>query len=150
MRDNPAVLRARYRRPTAHLRCEPRLFQINSRLASEIVLPAFFRHVLFMRAPSHFRRLASFGIKTVHGPRVDELIHLLRFLGRLRIALGDVDDFNLKFLRERRPFLARFWLHDFLAGIFCDSQKRLLNEVGNEAGICAVRDNCRRAWPRDR
>src|SRR3989338_5485683 len=149
VRYAPAVLRARNGSPTPHLRREPRLFQINRRLASEIVLTALFRQMFFMRAPTHFRRLASFGIKAVYGPCVHELVHLLRLLRRLRVAFRDVNDFNLKFLCERRPLLTRLRFRNFFSGIFCDSQKCLFDEMRYQPRVCAVRDNCRRPRARD-
>ncbi len=57
----------------------------------------------FGRADREFRGLHQLVHEAVDRPGVDELVRALRPVGRLRVALGDLDQADAKRLGERRP-----------------------------------------------
>src|ERR1700734_163992 len=56
-----------------------------------------------VRAPSEFGRLRSFADEAVDRPGIDELVRLLRHVGHLGVAFGDMHDLDAEGLAKPRP-----------------------------------------------
>ena len=150
MRDQKAVIGAFERRPAAHPRAGPGLQQVDRRPAAEIVPPAVRREMPLVRAPAQLGRLRAFADEAVDRPGVDELAGLLRDRRDLRVALGDMDRLDAEPLGEARPAGAVGRRLDRRVGVAGEVEQRLLDEMRDEAGIGAVRDDRgRAALPRD-
>src|SRR4051812_33080604 len=112
-----AVLRLRCRGPRAYLGARAWLRQVDRGVASEIVTVAVRRHVLLVRAPAQFGGLQAFRAEAFHRPGVDEHAALLRSLGALGVALGDVDALHAEALSEPAPLLTGRGLRRVHAGV---------------------------------
>ena len=150
MGDQKAVIGAFERRPAAHPGRRPRTQQIDRRTAAEIVPPAIGREMPLMRAPAELGRLRALADKAVDRPGVDELARLLRRHRHLGIALGDMDGLDAEALGETRPLAAaagNTGAEPRVAGEVGagEVEKRLLDEMRDEARIGAVRHDRGRA-----
>src|ERR1700675_2826632 len=91
------------RRPRAHSSARPRPIQIDGAAGSVLVPAAARRKMLLMRAPAEFRGLCSLADEAIDGPGIDEFVGHLRHIGDLRVAFGDVHDFDTERLRKLGP-----------------------------------------------
>src|SRR5262245_12794017 len=103
--DEEAILRAGRRTPGAYTRVGARLLQIDRSATAILVRATVLRHPCLMRAPAELGGLQAFGDKALHRPGVDEYVHRLRFLGSLRVTLGDMDALDAELAGELAPTL---------------------------------------------
>ena len=116
------------------------------------------REFLLVRAPAEFGRRRAFLAEAFDAPRVDELVHLLRLIADLRVALAAVDDLHTQLHGQlvepqfvHQPLdLTGAGAIDFLVGdqLLADIQQALLDEVGDQSRVGPVLDA--RRWTRPR
>src|SRR5690606_26796963 len=128
VRDQEAVEMPGLRRPRAYARARTGLHEIDGALTAELVATSLGGKRLLMRPPAELGRLRAFGDETIDGPGVHELLHALRHVGDLRIALRNVNDLDLQLVRKRRPLLARARLTGIDVQVRRDIEQRLLDE----------------------
>ena len=95
---------------------------------------------LFMRSPTQFGRLTAFADKAINRPGVDEFTDALGNVGHLGIAFGNMYDFDPQLLGQRRPLFARIRHRHFHAGISCNIEQRLFDQMRHQSRIGAVSD----------
>src|SRR5882757_10063065 len=134
----------RARSPRAHTCSGARLHQVNRRHAAEVVPLAVAGEVTLMSAPTHLGRLRALAHEAVDRPGVDELANLLRNVGRLRVALGDVYDLDAEPVREVAPVAAGSWVTCIDLRVGGDVEKRLLDEMGHQPRIRTMGEHGRR------
>ena len=111
--------------------------------------------LLLVRAPAHFGGRGALLAEALHAPGVDELIHLLRTVGDLRVALAAVDHLHTQLMGEVVEGPALRVLGDplrLLAGKLLlleacggDVEQRVLREVADESWVGTVLEDGRRA-----
>ena len=149
VRDQVALDRAGVRRPRAHARRRAGARQVDRRAAAVLVERRLGRHVPFVGSPAELGGLQPLAEEAFDRPGVDELVGLLRDVGPLRVALGDVDALDAEVAREVRPFRARR-RRDRAAEVGGEPHERVLVEVAHHARVRAVRDDRRRPLALDR
>ena len=144
MRDEESVEVSRRRRPRAHTGTGARPIQVDRASRTGLVPAAIDRKMLLVRAPPQFRGLRAFADKPIDRPGIHEFVGLLRHVGNLRVAFGDMDDLDAQRLRKRRPAGAVLRNGGLHARVLGDVQECLFDQVRNQTGIGAMRENRRR------
>ena len=111
--------------------------------------------LLLVRAPAHFGGRGALLAEALHAPGVDELVHLFRPVGDLRIPLAAVDHLHAQFVGEvvegpalrvlgdpLRLLTGKLLLLEACGG---DVEQRVLREVADESWVGTVLENGRRA-----
>ena len=132
------------RRPGPHPGAGAGPLEVDRGVAAEGVAGAVLGEDALVGAPAQFRRLAALADEAVDRPGVDELAGPLGDVGRLGVALGDVDDLDPEIAGQRPPVGAdarRAAVGDVPAGVAGDVEQGELDEVGDEAGVGAVGDD---------
>src|SRR5439155_15247636 len=128
-----------------HARVDAGLQKIDISEKALRVRAAVVGHPYLMGAPAEFGRLHALRDKAFDRPGVDELVHRLRLLRALGVALGDMNALDAELLRELAPAFAALRLVDLNAGVAGDVEQRLLDEPRHHAGIGAAGGDRRRA-----
>ena len=124
-------------------------------LRAVLVLEGVLRELLFMRAPAELGGRGAFLAEALDAPGVHKLVHLLRQVCDLRVALGAVDDLDAQGAGQVIELTGAAELGDvfrgatlgFLVGnqLPADVDQALLDEMRDEPGIRTVLDDGRRA-----
>ncbi|MDT4847058.1 hypothetical protein FQZ97_811050 [compost metagenome] len=138
MSDEKTQLRPGQRRPAAHPGGRAGAAQVEGGLTAESMPRGVCREVALMAAPTQFGRLAGLAEKPGYRPGVDELAGGLGLGAVLRVAFGDMDAAHAQPLRQPRPVLARGRRCGAKAAVAGQFEQRLLEQVGNQAGIGAM------------
>ena len=111
--------------------------------------------LLLVRAPPHLGGGRALLAEALDAPGVDELVHPLRLVGDLRVALAAMDDLDAQPAREVVELLLRDELADLLRGpplgfpvrdeALTDVDQALLGEMRDQAGVGAMLDHRRGA-----
>src|SRR5579864_441820 len=101
-----------------------------------------------MGAPAHLSRRRALLAEALDAPGVDELVHLLRPIGNLRVTLAAVDDPDAELAGQMVELprlgvmcdLLRLSPHDLpiRQSVPGDIQESVLGEVADQAGVCPV------------
>src|SRR5437870_2308348 len=97
-----------------------------------------------MASPAELGGLRPFADKAVDRPGVDEFTWSFRDGRDLGVAFGDVDCLDPDPLGELCPFDAARRARGSVLQAACEVYQRLLDEMRDEAGVGAVRHDCRR------
>ena len=138
VRDQEAVERTVVGRPGAHARAGAGLVQVDRRAAAVGVAHAALGEVTLVRAPAELGRLAALGDEAVDRPGVDELARTLGLARHLGVALGDVDRLHAQVAEQPRPACAVGRLRMRQAGVAGDDQRRLLDQLRDQARVGAL------------
>src|ERR1700692_3836317 len=139
MRDQEAVEMSRLRSPGANPGARAGTIQIDRAARADRVPPAVRREMLLMRTPSEFGGLSSFADEAVDRPGIDELVRDLRHIGDLRIAFGDMHDFDAERLGKPGPGFAVAGRSRVDTRVLGDVEQGLLDQVRPQTRIGAMR-----------
>ena len=141
--------------PAHHRRVHPHAGQTDLALRAVGMLVGERGQFLLVRAPAHFGGRGALLAEALHAPGVDELIHLLRTVCDLRVALAAVDHLHAQLIGEvvegpalrvlgdpLRLLAGKLLLLEALGG---DVEQRVLREVADESWIGTVLEDGRRA-----
>src|SRR5580700_11619434 len=106
MRDQEAVEMPRLGGPGAHAGARAGTIEVDRATRTVGMASPVRRKMPLVRAPSEFGRLRSFADEAVDRPGIDELVRLLRHVGHLGVAFGDVHDLDAESLAQLGPGVA--------------------------------------------
>ena len=116
-----------------------------------LVLERVRGELLLVRTPAHLGGRGAFLAEALDAPGVHELVHLLRLVGDLGVALGTMDDLHAERARQVVELLRADQLLEILRGApldlavrdqaLADVDQALLHEVRDEPGVGAMLDN---------
>src|SRR5579863_7888150 len=92
--------------PGAHAGARAGTIEVNRAARTVGMAPAVRRKMPLVRTPSEFGGLRSLADEAVDRPGIDELVCLLRHVGHLGVAFGDMHDLDAEGLAEFGPGLA--------------------------------------------
>src|SRR5882757_10629875 len=114
--------------PRTNARTGAGAIQVYGTTGSGLMPSAVRGKMLLVSAPSEFGRLRTFADETVDRPGVDELVHLLRHVGHLGVALGDMNDFDAKPVGQLCPVRSSGRHTGIDVAVLGDVQQCLLHE----------------------
>src|SRR6185312_15514177 len=97
--------------------------------------------VALVRAPTQFGGLRTFADEAIYRPGVDELTRLLRYVGHLRVTLGDVNNLHTQTASKIAPVAARLRVTGVNAAVARDIQQRLLHKMRNQTRVRSMREH---------
>ena len=95
------------------------------------------RQLLFVRAPAHFGGGGAFLAEALDAPGVDELVHLLRLIGDLGVALAAMNHLHPELHGQEVEFLLGNKLPDFVGGLAGDLA--VLDHASNASSSAVAR-----------